>query len=295
MNPKFLTGNRKLLTGGILAALAVIAVTLVFVSNPFSAQATVDDTPNQIAHPDDLGLLQASEPTDSETKPYIGVAIYPMDDGSVKVVKVMKGGPSDGVLEAGDVITAVNGQTLAGKTDLTDAITAARAGATLTLTVTRDGSSVDVSVTIGEFEMKKRARFDRFSGSQVVKPDEDGVYRTVSGDITALDSAAGTLTVQPKDGSAPIDYAVGDDARIFVGKQSVDDLSGLDTDGQAVVVDVDGQVKAVMQPSADGRGGFFNKFKRGFGFFKKGHKGMRGGFDKDALQEKMSGRDADFL
>ena len=28
MNPKFLTGNRKLLTGGILAALAVIAVTL---------------------------------------------------------------------------------------------------------------------------------------------------------------------------------------------------------------------------------------------------------------------------
>ena len=277
--------NPKLLTGGILAALAVIAVTLVFVTNPFSAQAAVDDTPNQITHPDDLGLLQASEPSDSDAKPYIGVAIYPLDDGSVKVVKVLKGGPSDGVLEAGDIITAVNGETLTGPTDLTDAIAAAGVDATITLTVTRDGSSMDVSVTVGAFETRRRSRFDRFSSSQVVKADEDGVYRTyrtVSGDITALDSAAGTLTVQPKDGSSPIDYAIDDDTRIMVGKQSADDLSSLDADGQAVVMDVDGQVKVVMQPGPDG----FFFFKKGFGFGKKGHgrgfgkKGHGRGFGK---------------
>ena len=262
-------------------------MTLVFVTNPFSAQAAVDDTPNQITHPDDLGLLQASEPSDSDAKPYIGVAIYPLDDGSVKVVKVLKGGPSDGVLEAGDIITAVNGETLDGSTDLTDAIAAAGVDATITLTVTRDDSSMDVSVTVGGFEMKKRSRFDRFSSSQVVKADEDGVYRTyrtVSGDITALDSAAGTLTVQPKDGSSPIDYTIDDDTRIMVGKQSVDDLSSLDADGQAVVMDVDGQVKVVMQPGPDG--GFFFKKGFGFGFGKKGHgrgfgkKGHGRGFGK---------------
>src|SRR6516162_11755737 len=67
---------------------------------------------------------------------------------STEVVVVLpeRGYPAYGVLKAGDVITAVDGQPVTGQASLTKLISAHPAGSTLTLTITRDGQSHQVQV-----------------------------------------------------------------------------------------------------------------------------------------------------
>ncbi len=277
----------RIYAGFSLAAIVVMVVAAIIVTNPLSTEAAVDDSRiasesqmevssrfdmigvEDVTQPDGMGQLQAAPDTDSESKPYIGVVIHLPEDGSVKVVKVLPDGPSDGSLEAGDVITAVNGEAVEGVEDLTDAISEAGVGANLTLTVTRDGSEMDVSVTIGEWTKKtyrmgrvfhkaKRSQ-DRIASRQIVKADDDGnyrTYRTVYGNVTTLDADAGTFTLQPKDGSDAISYSINDDTRIYVGKDRVDDLSSLDMDEQTAVMDVDGEVQLVKQGEDGGASGF---------------------------------------
>src|SRR5689334_10657316 len=68
----------------------------------------------------------------------------------VVVVRADKGLPAYGVLKAGDVITAVNGKPVASQASLTSLIKAHPAGATLTVTVTRNGQSKQVKVGTSE-------------------------------------------------------------------------------------------------------------------------------------------------
>ena len=277
----------RILAGSGLAILAIIVVAAVIASNPLSSEAATGDesiaselrgdtlprtdviSTEQASKPDSMGDLQATPDSDTEAKPYIGVVIRTLSDGSVKVMKVLEDGPSADVLEVGDVITAVNGEAVDGVDSLTDAIADAGTGESLSLTITREGSEMDVSVTIGEW-MKKTYRIgrvfhkskrslDRIASRQVVKADDDGnyrTYRTVYGNVTALDADAGTFTLQPKDGSDAISYSINDDTQMYVGKDRVDDLSSLDMDEQTVVMDVDGEVKLVKQGEDGGVSGF---------------------------------------
>jgi Lon-like protease len=64
----------------------------------------------------------------------------------VVVVQPEQGFPAYGVLKAGDVITAVDGQPVTGQASLTKLIAAHPAGSTLTLTITRGGQSREVQV-----------------------------------------------------------------------------------------------------------------------------------------------------
>jgi Lon-like protease len=64
----------------------------------------------------------------------------------VVVVQPEKGFPAYGVLKAGDVITAVNGQPVTSQAGLSKLIYAHPAGSTLTLTISRDGRSSEVQV-----------------------------------------------------------------------------------------------------------------------------------------------------
>ena len=277
----------RIFAGSGIAILVAIVVAAVIVSNPLSSEAATGDnsvatgsrggapprtdviSADQVSKPDSMGELQATPDSDKESKPYIGILVSSLEDGSVKVLKVLEDGPSDDVLEVGDVITAVNGETLDGVESLTDAIAEAGASETLSLTITRDGSEMDVSVTIGEWTKKtyrvgrvfhkaKRSQ-DRIASRQIVKADDDGnyrTYRTVYGNVTALDADAGTFTLQPKYGSDAISYSIDDDTRIYIGKDGVDDLSGLDMDDQTAVMDVDGEVKLVSQGDTYGKSGF---------------------------------------
>ena len=220
-----------------------------------------------------VGERKADDTHKVWSKPYIGIHVSPAGDGGVEVVKVVEDGPSDGVLEAGDVITAVDSETVNDSKDLIDAIVEAGAGGTITLTVTRDGQSMDVTVTVGQREVRfesarvlkrpftrgvspldrgmitrSRVVDDRFASSQIVIADDDGNYethRTVAGTVTSVDADAGTFTLQPKDGSAAIDYTINDETVIIMSRTG--DLGQLNTTDPTVVMDVDGDVKWVRQ------------------------------------------------
>jgi len=64
----------------------------------------------------------------------------------VVVVQAVSGYPADGVLKAGDVITAVDGKTVTGPSSLTELIYARPAGSTLTVTIDRNGTTQQVRV-----------------------------------------------------------------------------------------------------------------------------------------------------
>ena len=67
------------------------------------------------------------------------------------VVSVTEGGPAEKAgLQANDIITAVDGEAISGKSDLSSVISDHEAGDTLTLSVYRQGQTLSISVTIGE-------------------------------------------------------------------------------------------------------------------------------------------------
>ena len=277
-----------------LMALAGLALVAVIASSPFPTQASTPDTPttqdtaerasasvtapSQIAKPDQPDLFQGIDEDSDESEPHIGVAVYELDDGTVKVVRVLDGGPSDGVLKMGDVITAVDGSTVTGTSNLVDAISEAGTGTTVTLTITRDGSSQTVDVTVGERESSTpSARIHRATKSffpskmgvprlgkgryrsvmgdsgkvvhtRVVFENEDGeysTYRAVVGTVSEVDSSAGTFTLDPEDGSDSIDYTIDEDTKVVMNRSG--DLGQLNGDDETLVVDVDGEVMLVQQ------------------------------------------------
>jgi putative serine protease PepD len=67
------------------------------------------------------------------------------------VQQVASGSPADlAGLQQGDVITAANGHTVTGESDLLDALAHAKPGATMTLTVDRNGSTMTLRAHLGE-------------------------------------------------------------------------------------------------------------------------------------------------
>ncbi len=70
----------------------------------------------------------------------------------VVVVDVVQGGPSDGVLEIGDVITHVEGRPIRAAEELQSAVQAQRVGDTLTVTVAAGGQQAERAVRLGAVE-----------------------------------------------------------------------------------------------------------------------------------------------
>ncbi len=285
--------NPKSLGIGGLIALAALALIAIVASNPLTSQASTheptdtgltaerlstDISSQELNQPEEFDLLQGTEEETDDSDPYIGVQIVELDDGSVKVVRVVTGGPSDGVLMQGDVITAVDGTTIDGSSDLVDTITEAGTDTTISLTITRDGSSQTVDVTIGDrgaaptsLRGHRSGRIDflpRFGSlgsgkgmkkhlgiasgnvvnSQVVVENDDGTFSThrkVIGTVSNLDTSAGTFTLTPKDGSDAIDYKISDDTKVLMNRNG--DLGPLNTEDDTLVVDVDGDVTLVQQ------------------------------------------------
>jgi len=80
---------------------------------------------------------------------YLGVRIQSLPNGA-KITQVVAGSPAAKAgLKAGDVVTAFDGRTIASADDLTAAVTAAKSGDTVTMTVRRDGTTKRVSVQLG--------------------------------------------------------------------------------------------------------------------------------------------------
>ena len=83
---------------------------------------------------------------------YLGVGLAELESGEgVEVSEVRPGTPAaEAGLEAGDVVTAVDGDAVSSPADLQTAIDAKRPGDAVTLTVVRDGESRPVEVELAE-------------------------------------------------------------------------------------------------------------------------------------------------
>jgi len=93
------------------------------------------------------------------SKPYIGVSVsdvsqqtqlYGIPAGAA-VQSVAEDGPAATAgLQAGDIITKLNGTDITDSNQLVERISAATVGESLTLTVYRQGETIEIAVTVGE-------------------------------------------------------------------------------------------------------------------------------------------------
>src|SRR5262245_11529032 len=80
---------------------------------------------------------------------YLGIRIQDVSGGA-KVTQVVSGSPAAKAgLKAGDVITSFEGKPIASADDITAAVSGAKSGEAVQVTVTRDGATKHVSVTLG--------------------------------------------------------------------------------------------------------------------------------------------------
>lgn len=84
----------------------------------------------------------------------VGYDVTVEGDG-VEVVSVLEGTPAEGVLEAGDIITAINGKPVFVGTDAVAEISSYAIGDTITLTVSRDEDTIELPVTLTEHTQNK--------------------------------------------------------------------------------------------------------------------------------------------
>jgi putative serine protease PepD len=78
---------------------------------------------------------------------YLGVAVAPR--GAAKISCVVAGGPAASAgVKAGDVITSLDGKSVTNYDSLTSAVLAAKPGEKVAITVTRNGSTQNLSVTL---------------------------------------------------------------------------------------------------------------------------------------------------
>ena len=105
------------------------------------------------------GIVESIIENGYVAKPYIGVIVSDVSEetmgyglpagAAVRVVSEDSPAEKAG-LQVNDIITAVNGKEISGRTGLSEAVSAASVGDTLTLTVYRQGNTISVDVTVGE-------------------------------------------------------------------------------------------------------------------------------------------------
>ena len=105
------------------------------------------------------GIVESIIENGYVAKPYIGVNVSDVSEETMgyglpagaAVKAVSEDSPAEKAgLQVNDIITAVNGKEISGRTGLSEAVSAASVGDTLTLTVYRQGKTISVNVTVGE-------------------------------------------------------------------------------------------------------------------------------------------------
>ena len=105
------------------------------------------------------GIVESIIENGYVAKPYIGVIVSDVSEETMgyglpagaAVKAVSEDSPAEKAgLQVNDIITAVNGKEISGRTGLSEAVSAASVGDTLTLAVYRQGNTISVDVTVGE-------------------------------------------------------------------------------------------------------------------------------------------------
>ncbi len=278
----------KRLSGGVVVALAVMALTAVIAANAGTTQADQDRQVAQAEVQPKLGDGRGAEGSGQEAgfkrnaapegnAPFIGITLSELSEaeaealevaGGVVVGRVLDDGPAAGLLAAGDVIVSVGGVDVSTAVDVVEAVQATEPGDTLSFTIIRDGETLTVEVEVGHRPFRAARRVgqsagpgnpvlgllrqlsDRLAKAEIVLETDDGfkTFRAVAGTLSGLDVGNGTFTLNPVDGSAAIDYGISDDTVVQTTQKGT--LEGLNTTDRTLVVDVDGDVKLVQQGSA---------------------------------------------
>ncbi len=121
------------------------------------------------------GIVESIIENGYVAKPYIGVTVTDVSEETMgyglpagaAVRAVSEDSPAEKAgLQVNDIITAVNGKEISGRTGLSEAVSAASVGDTLTLTVYRQGKTISVDVTVGEQIQSALANEDNRQSSQ---------------------------------------------------------------------------------------------------------------------------------
>jgi hypothetical protein len=286
---------------GILITAVVLGVAAVWALRGESVDASGLAVVPEVAAPLTVQIPQEPQPpvapqqvapVDPDARPFIGVSVHGISAdaaeelgiaGGVRIVRVFEGGPSEGVLLTDDIVVKVGDSDISDVRDLLDAIQATSVGDIVSITVVREGDTLELAVEVADRSdvaivgrTATRLRFktgpgapaalplsgilggvlgqlrvleQSFVRAEVVLETDDG-FKTIAGvkgTITELDVASGSFTLAPKDGSEPISYQITDDT--VVGMVHSGDLGGLNTEDETLVVTVDGEVKLVQQGS----------------------------------------------
>jgi S1-C subfamily serine protease len=132
---------KRLSIGLLVIALCLSAISL-------AAAQTADPTGEPTTEVTPAATTEAG--TQTAGRPYLGVRFGPNEEGDgVVIAEVVVDSPAHKAgLRAGDVVTAVNGETI-GNGNLADSVGSFASGDVVTLTIERDGESQDIDVTLG--------------------------------------------------------------------------------------------------------------------------------------------------
>ena len=148
-------------SGGALFNLygEVIGITNAKYSSSSYSEASIDNIGFAIPVNDILPIVESIIEKGYVSKPYIGVSIYDVSaeaqgygiPAGAAIQAVSENGPAQAAgLQAGDVITACNGTAVSGSAELKEQVSGCQVGDELTLTVYRQGQTMDLTLTVGE-------------------------------------------------------------------------------------------------------------------------------------------------
>jgi membrane-associated protease RseP (regulator of RpoE activity) len=263
----------------LLAALAVIAVGGVLFFRAIDTGSSASAAPS----------AQDEEQTQGQESPWLGANVVLAADG-LTAAWVIADSPADVAgLQRGDVITAVDGTAVETPQDFRDALADKAVGDTITLSISRDGQTLDVTATL---EAKPEALapaipllpelegiaadelFSHVQGGQFNFTDESGNLVTLTvdaGTVASVDTTAGTLTLTLNAGGSQT-YTV-DDNDLGI------DLADLEAGDEVAVMRVGDDVRAVVH----GAGMLLPGLGRGHGFGRGGGHMGPGGWDGGAM------------
>lgn len=124
-----------------------------------SSEASIDNIGFAIPINSVRGIVQSIIEKGYISKPYIGVSVSPVSQEALNyglpqgaaIMSVTEGAPAEAAgLQVNDIITKVDGTEISSGNELVDIVSASSPGDTLTLTVYRQGETLELTIEIGE-------------------------------------------------------------------------------------------------------------------------------------------------
>ena len=174
-------------SGGALFNLygEVIGITNAKYSSNSSSEASIDNIGFAIPINSVRGIVQSIIEKGYISKPFIGVSVQPVSQEALNyglpqgaaVMSVTEGAPAEAAgLKVNDIITEVNGAAISSGSEFADIVGACSPGDTLTLTVYRQGETLELTVTIGENIQSALGEETQSSTQQQQQNSQSGIY-----------------------------------------------------------------------------------------------------------------------